>query len=293
MNRRRRRIYTSIFWIASVVMAVSLVSTWSGMLVLLREHQESILFPTVLTPDAGPSADAGDYARGTARTSDGVDLSFLAAPPTDGMPTVVYVHGSGTNGGRHAADMHPFRAMGYGVVLAEFRGQAGNAGERSGPGFVRDVAAQVEWTRRAWPSSPLVVWGESLGTEAATKAAASHDVSALVLDAPYTSMTDIQRGHHLPWPPRLWLRDPMDALSEIRKVSAPVFVVQGQDDHAVPPWQGRAMAAAAPCLGGTLFMDGVGHPGYAGRGDPKAIAAITEFLGRVRTGTVDCGVRLR
>ena len=182
----------------------------------------------------------------------------------------------------------PFSAAGYGIVLAEYRGYGGNPGLPTERGLIADARAHADWLVTRWPNAPLVVWGESLGTNLAIILAAERQVAGVILDAPFTSVREVVAKSY-PWVPvRLLLRHPFDSLVRLPEVRAPVFVLHGESDGIVPVEQGRRMLAEAPCPAGGAFLQGVGHPALLADRGIAARDAVLVFLTRLRTQEITC-----
>ena len=74
------------------------------------------------------------------RTTDGLLLSSWYLPPRPGRPVIAYFHGNGGHIGYRAGRLARFAREGYGVLMAEYRGYAGNPGFPTEGGFYTDGA---------------------------------------------------------------------------------------------------------------------------------------------------------
>jgi fermentation-respiration switch protein FrsA (DUF1100 family) len=160
---------------------------------------------------------------------------------------LLYFHGNGGHIGYRRYRLSRFAAAGYGILIPEYRGYGGNEGRPSESAFFADSDVAMAFLEKEGLSPDrIVVYGESLGTGVATRVASEHQVAALVLEAPYTSITAMA-GTQFPYlPVSLMLKDRFDSLSRIAKVRAPILVMQGGRDQVVPPVLGRELFAAAP-----------------------------------------------
>ena len=176
-------------------------------------------------------------------TADNLKLRALyKAPATPSMPVVVLFHG---NGGSIA--IRGYRARdyidngGYGYLLAEYRGYAGNPGKPNEQGLYNDARAYMKFLNSDQKISQnrIVLYGESLGTGVATQMALEYaDIRALVLEAPFTSFPAVAQKHMF-WLPAYWMvRDRFDNFNKISKVKAPLLVLHGAQDEIVPFKQG-------------------------------------------------------
>jgi fermentation-respiration switch protein FrsA (DUF1100 family) len=221
--------------------------------------QRRLVFQPWTGGHVGP-AEAVGMTPVTTVAADGVAVTHWYAPPRHGHAVVVLFHG---NGGT-VFDLDPwaaaFRARGYGVVLADYRGYSGNPGSPSEAGLYADARALLAWlAAQGFAARSLVLLGWSLGSGVAVQMAVERHPAALVLLAPYTSLVDAAARHYPIFPVRWLLRDRFDNLSKIATVDAPVMIVSGGSDGIVPPDQGPSLLAAAQEPKRGLLLRQVGH----------------------------------
>jgi fermentation-respiration switch protein FrsA (DUF1100 family) len=209
--------------------------------------QRSLLYhPSAQRPSLGGLALLGAY-EAALRTEDGLLLFSWYLPPPVGAPVIVYFHGNGGNIGQRGDRMRRFAAVGFGALLVEYRGYAGNPGAPTEAGLLTDARAALTFldAQRIAPDR-RVLYGESLGSGIAVQIAADRQVAALILESPYTSVADVAQ-YHYPWVPVRWLlHDKFDALTVIGRVTAPSLFLHAESDHVIPVRFGRALYAAAP-----------------------------------------------
>jgi fermentation-respiration switch protein FrsA (DUF1100 family) len=214
---------------------------------LLFIGQRRLLYrPDVTRPVLGDLATLG-VREVTLQTADGLALLSWYLRPPDGAPIIVYLHGNGGHIGYRTERIRRFSGAGFGVLMVEYRGYGGNPGLPSEVGLIADARAALGFLdeQRIGPKE-RVLYGESLGSGVAVLVAAHTPVAALILESPYTSISDVAQ-YHYPFVPVRWLlRDPFDALAAIGAVEAPSLFLQAEDDHVIPPRFGRALYAAAP-----------------------------------------------
>jgi uncharacterized protein len=230
----------------AIVMAIC-ASLYVGLTALLYFTQRDYLyFPDERRPTVSTAAIAF-LTEVELVTSDGLRLLAWYIPPPQGRPVVLYFHGNGGNIAYRAPRLLQFARAGLGVLIPEYRGYGGNAGEPTETGLYLDAVTAMDFLDMGGISSDrTIVYGESLGTGIATRVASQHNVAALVLEAPYTSITAMAAQHFSFLPVSLMLKDRFDSLSCIAQVHAPVLVIQGERDQVVPPALGRELFAAAP-----------------------------------------------
>ena len=211
-------------------------------------------------------------------TRDGLTLFSWYLPPRSGRPVIAYFHGNGGNIGYRAERLRRFAREGYGVLLAEYRGYGGNPGAPSEAGLFADGEAALDFLdHHAVGPGEMVLWGESLGSGVAVYLAATREIAALILEAPFTSVAAIAQRRY-PFIPAAWLlHDRFDSLSRIPKVTAPLLILHGERDRVVPVRHGRKLLAAATAPKEGWFSPAGSHENLVQFG---AIEAATSFIER-------------
>ncbi len=264
---------------------------WLACVTLLWLFQDRLVFPASVAPLVEPPERGGVQFRvAELSVPDGLILRFIHAPPAGKKPVILFFHGNGGRADSEAPGLVPLARRGFGIVASEYRGYAGNPGAPSERGLVADGAATVAWIQRRYPDSPVVLWGESLGTGVAVRLAAARprDFSGVILDAPFTSLVEAG-ARQFPWVPvRTLIRHRFDSLSRMSRLTLPVLVVHGEADAVVPVAMGRAILAAAPCPAGGIFIPGVGHTAYWQDRSGAVLRAISRFLDGIAAGGEAC-----
>lgn len=210
--------------------------------------QRSLLYlPDRARPQLGPLARYG-FREITLTTADGLSLLSWYRAPREGSPVIAYFHGNGGHIGYRTDRMVRFAEAGLGVLLVEYRGYGGNPGAPSEAGLFSDADAALDFlTRQARiPANRVVLYGESLGAAIAVYVAAGTEIAALILEAPFTRLSDTASYHYPYVPVSLLLRDRFESLAAIGRVRAPILILHGERDRVVPARFGRALFDAAP-----------------------------------------------
>ncbi len=216
---------------------------------------------------------------------DGVRLlSWYRPALAHERPVIVYFHGNGGHLGYRAFKLRPYLDAGYGVLLLSWRGYSGNGGKPTESGLYADGRAALSFVRgEGVPSRRQVLYGESLGTgiavELAMEQAESGDpVGAVVLESPFTSLSDLA-AYHYPWLPVRWLiHDRYDSIDKIAAINAPLFVVHGEADRIIPVTHGKKLIIAAQEPKKAHFIDYGGHNNLY---DFGVAQAVIDFISRL------------
>jgi fermentation-respiration switch protein FrsA (DUF1100 family) len=201
----------------------------------------------------------------TAESADGLDLLSWYAKGHPKQPIVVYLQGNAGNIGSREHKVRPFLDVGFGVLLVGYRGFGINLGKPSEEGLYADARAALSiLDKEDERERPLILYGESLGTAVATAmaaelASAGTPVAALILEAPFPSVTAAAR-HHYPFVPVKWLlKDHFNQASRISKILAPVLVFHGDQDQTIPIHLGKALFDRALMPKQSKWFKGAGH----------------------------------
>jgi len=242
---------------------------------LLWMFQERIAFPAPRRPLPDPaSMGIAAAERVSVTTSDGVELlgwylypDQLAEPDSvpDQVredvksPGLIWFYGNYETVGVMAPVIRELRPPGWGVLILDIRGYGESGGTASEAGFYLD--ADAAWgfmtSRPEIDASRIAVYGRSLGTALALHVAASKPVAAVILEAPFTSGTDMARAFYW-WVPRFAVRVKLDNIANAELIEAPLLVLHGSDDEIVPVEMGRAVAEAGRAQAFQVY-EGVGH----------------------------------
>jgi uncharacterized protein len=208
--------------------------------------QRSLLFPI---PQAGrtppEAAGFGVAEEHFLTTADGEKIVVWHVPAKPGHAVVVYFHGNGDFLAGLVGRFRDITSDGTGLLALSYRGYAGSSGRPSEQGLLLDAAATYAFASARYDANRIVVWGFSLGSGVAVALAADQQIGKLVLEAPYTSITDVA-GRAYPIIPVRWLiRDPFRSDLRIAHVTAPVLIMHGAQDSTIPIDLGERLFALA------------------------------------------------
>lgn len=216
--------------------------------VLFFMQRSMIYFPDVTTPSPDTFGAGEDLEVSHVQTDDGLTLKGWFFPPEGEKPVILFFHGNAQNHAYRIYKARFFLEEGYGVLLAGYRGYGGNPGQPSEEGFYRDGLAYLNWLRegKGIDDERIVLYGESLGSGVAVHLAAYHgQFAGIVLETPYTALTDVARKIYGFVPVRVLMRDQFRSIDKIDKVQAPVLVLIAGQDSVVPAELGKALYEAA------------------------------------------------
>lgn len=233
------------------------------------------------------SVNLPDVQERTLNTPDGEKVLVWYGRAKPGNPTLLYFHGNAGSFEFRQERIRRYMARGIGMYMMTYRGFGGSTGVPSEQANVADARlAYASLVAEGVQPDDIIVYGESLGSGIAVQLAAEKPVGGLILDAPYTSLVDVAETVY-PYLPTRWLMtDRYETMQFIRRVHAPLLVMQGELDEVVPIAMGRAVFAAANEPKTLKTFPGAGHSDHWNFGSyDAAYAWLDAWRARRRTAS--------
>jgi fermentation-respiration switch protein FrsA (DUF1100 family) len=213
----------------------------------MQRLEQMVLFPGTMMGGPQEPPKVQGIERLTLQTSEGnVEAFFLPAfGASDGpKPAVVHAHGNGEIVDQWVGELEPYRAMGIGVLLPEYRGYGRSAGTPSEAAIADDFVAFYDLLTRRDDVDPsrIVFHGRSLGGGAVCALARHRQAAALVLESTFTSVPDVARRWLVP---AAFLANRFDNESVVRDFPHPVLILHGRHDRVIPYEHATSLARAA------------------------------------------------
>ncbi|OYQ32773.1 hypothetical protein CHU95_18655 [Niveispirillum lacus] len=209
---------------------------WLVYAIWFRRAQERILFPPDRRPLVLADAGLGDFQTVWVSSRDGLSLEGWYRPAQGfTKPTLLILNGRDRHPGACGPLARRLADAGFGVLLAGLRGQAGNPGAGGQAGWIDDSRAWADYlVQHGISGGRLILYGRGCGAFLAAGLAAERSVARLVLEAPFTSMTDLLRPR-LPFLPlRSLLRHRFEIIPTLAHIQAPVLILHAGSDREVP-----------------------------------------------------------
>ena len=194
--------------------------------------------------------------------------------------TVLWLHGNGGNVS-HRLDLleRLYWSLGASFLLFDYRGYGQSAGAPSEATMYADAREALAYlrTRPEGGGDSIVYFGKSLGTAVAVQLATEEPPDRLVLQSPFTSISDLASWNLPVFPLGAFLRTRFPTIERIDRIRSPLLVIHGGRDTVVPIEHGRRLYAAAAepkCL---LVVEGAGHDDVASLGGRRYLESLTAF----------------
>jgi fermentation-respiration switch protein FrsA (DUF1100 family) len=242
-------------WIVILVIA-----SYAAFVALLYLAQRQFVFIPPASIHPSPAVAGWPEAEETViDTADGERVIVWYVPPHGGRPVVIYFHGNGEVIPSRAARYRQITSDGTGLVVLSYRGYMGSTGRPTEDGVLRDAEAAYLFTTSRYPSSPVVLWGHSLGSGVAVALAARHLVAKVILEAPYSSTVDVA-ALRFPIVPVRWLMlDQFRSDLRIDAVRVPLLIMHGDQDWVIPIFLGERLFKLAHEPKRFVRFSGGGH----------------------------------
>lgn len=173
----------------------------------------------------------------TILTSDQIKLNaLLFHSKIDSIPKglILYFHGNRHSLERWGGNAFRLNALGYDVLMIDYRGYGKSSGAPSEQGLYRDAEATLAWALKEYPSSALIYYGRSLGTGVATYLATQHMPKKLILETPYDELKNVVPIYLRFMLDLIPLRHAFKNNERIPMITCPILILHGTQDQIVP-----------------------------------------------------------
>jgi len=169
-------------------------------------------------------------------TCDDIELLAWFSKAKYHKPTLIYLHGNSFDIGERAYRIQRYLNEGWGVLLFAWRGYSGNKGHPTENNLYKDAESALKWIEKNTDlqKSDLVIYGESLGTGVAVELGTRYLFKSIVLEAPFTSISDIAQKKYKIYPVKFFVLDKFDNYKKITKVFSPLLIISGMKDEVIP-----------------------------------------------------------
>jgi len=216
--------------------SIYLLIVYSLVLILYFIFQRNVVFKPLLQKISPAITDLTKVEIVKLKTKDGIELNSWYYLPNKNINTVIlYLHGNSGNISGRESSMVNYIHAGFGVFLLEYRGYGDNPGSPTEEGLYHDARAAVKFlSSQGVKPEDIVVLGESMGTGVTTQIATEYNFKGIILQSPFTSMTDVGKGKYPYIPVNLLLKDRFESIKKIDKIHSPILFIHGDHDELIP-----------------------------------------------------------
>lgn len=260
-----------------------LAAGYAALCLLVYLFQARLVYFPGPAPRLDPAALGLAHREVELATADGERLHAWSFPRESACGAVLVCHGNAGSIEHRLELARAFLALGWAVLLFDYRGYGRSTGSPSEEGTYRDAEAAHEHLTRVEGFAPerIVLHGESLGAAVAVELALRRPCAGLIVESAFTSIPDMAAALYPFLPVRLLARIRYDNLGKIARPGVPLLVVHSPVDELVPMAHGERLFAAAQAPRRFLRTGG-GHNdgGFVQRAEWRA--EVGAFLASVR-----------
>ena len=149
--------------------------------------------------------------------------------------TLLFFHGNAGKIDNRIYKLNEFSKMNINYLIFAYRGFSGNSGKPHEKGFYKDAKAVKLWlNQKGIFDEQIILYGESLGTAIAIDLAAENNFAGIILESPFTSMTELAKKYYPYLPVGLILKDKFDSIKKLNLIESPILIMHGKKDKIVP-----------------------------------------------------------
>ena len=174
-------------------------------------------------------------------TKDEIDLAgWFYNKNLEKLKTILFFHGNAGSLENRTYKLNHFKDLKVNFLIIAWRGFSGNKGKPNEIGLYEDAKAAIEWLgTKGVKEKNIILYGESLGTAIAVEVAQNKNYAGIILESPFTSMTNVGKKHYPFLPVRFLLKDKFESYKKITNVSIPILIIHGKVDKIVPYFMGE------------------------------------------------------
>lgn len=219
-------------------------------------------------------------------TQEDLQLNGWLVPGEPGKPLVLIFHGNAANISHQVKNLQYFNEIGLSAFIFDYRGFGRSRGQVTREeDLYADARSALDYLRgRGWAASQMIYYGHSMGAAVSLQMGLEAPPVAVVMESSFTNMSDIA-WHTAPVTYALigwWaIRARFDNIGKIEKLSAPVVIFQGEEDHIVPVEMAQRLYERARQPKAIHLIPGGGHNNLFQVGGEKYRSAWLELSRQV------------
>ncbi len=191
-------------------------------------------------------------------TPDGVRLNAWWVRRKDTRLATLFLHGNAGNVTHRAQHIREIVAAGSSVLVVDYRGYGKSAGRPTEKGLYIDSDTAIRYLLGlGYRPKQIILHGESLGTAVAVDLASRRPCAGLILEAPFTSGSEVA-ATVLPGVGPMLVHS-FNSVPKIRWNLRPKLFIQGDRDEVIPLRLGQALYTAAQAPKSFWVVEGAGH----------------------------------
>jgi len=221
-----------MIWIVSIYVLIG---------VLLYFFQEKMLFLPEVLPLTYQFEFDTPFEEVFLETEDGERLNALHFKNEKPDGVILYFHGNAGSLKRWGQLVQPLVKKNYDVLVMDYRGYGKSSGSFDKNLLLDDAKNWYSYINTHFKESEITVYGRSLGTGFASYVASRYSPKQLILETPYSSISDVASSRFPIYPTNLLVRFQFEPIVYLEKPDFPVTIFHGTADGIVPYRYGRKL----------------------------------------------------
>ena len=214
---------------------LSLFALYTLILIFIYFYQRNLLYH----PNENNYLDDNiefNYEEVRIETENNIELkSWFINKDLKKNKTLVFFHGNAGNLLNRVHKLNKLNKLDINILIVSWRGFSGNYGKPTEKNLYFDANQSIKWLNdRGIKNDRIILYGESLGTGVAVESAKNNSFNSVILESPFTSITNAAKIYYPYLPVNLLLKDKYDSLNKIDKITDPVLIMHGMQDNVVP-----------------------------------------------------------
>lgn len=161
-------------------------------------------------------------------------ICFLADTTTLFKGHILYLHGNKNNVTHYAKYAANFTKKGYHVWMPDYPGFGKSTGVLSEEMLYNVSTITYNLIKSQTSSDSIHIYGKSLGTGLAAYIASKKNCKQLVLETPYSSITDMFNRYCFMYPIQTIVKYKIPTISYLQKTTTPITIFEGTADWVIP-----------------------------------------------------------
>lgn len=214
--------------------------------VVLAIFQEKFIFlPLKTSPDHSYNWNH-TFEEFNLYSSDSARLNAVRFRLENPRGIILYFHGNAQNLEGWGDITRYFLQFNYEVIVMDYRSYGKSTGKLSQENLYADAQLFYNYTTQLFPEEKIVLYGRSLGTAFATYLAATNQPKLLLLETPFTSITEVAQKQFPIYPVQYLLRYPLNNMAYSSDIECPTYIIHGTSDRVVPYNLGKKLYESLP-----------------------------------------------
>lgn len=201
---------------------------------LLYLAQEKLLFhPTKLSKDYTFIFN-DEFEEVNLKTKDGIRLNGVHFKSKKKVGAVLFLHGNGgaINGWGQTSKL--YIGEGYDVFYLDYQSYGKSEGEiKSEFALIKDAQLAYDYLKKHFEEDNIIISGTSIGTGIAAILAAENNPKKLILNSPYSSLSELimEKVKIIPKP---LIKYKLETDKYLNKIDCPIYLIHGDEDEIIP-----------------------------------------------------------